>query len=138
VRLIVPVMALDLHRALQFRPPSTEHVYVEGAHTVGSSHLRIMVRHLVPNVMAPYLIVLTAPLGSSILTEALLSFLGLGTAEPTPSWGLMLSGGAPMCAEKAPWLAIFPGLAISLAVFGFNLFGDAFRDALDPRLRHRM
>ena len=114
-----------------------EHVYVEAARAVGSSHLRVMFRHLVPNVMAPYLIVLTAQLGSSILTEASLSFLGLGTAEPTPSWGLMLSGGAPMFAEKAPWLAIFPGVAISLAVFGFNLFGDSLRDALDPKLRHR-
>lgn len=114
-----------------------ENVYVEAARALGSSHVRMMVRHLVPNVMAPFLIVLTAQLGSAILTEAALSFLGLGTAEPTPSWGLMLSGGAPMYAEKAPWLAIFPGLAISLAVFGFNLFGDSLRDALDPKLRHR-
>jgi len=114
-----------------------ENVYVEAARAVGSSHLRVMWRHIVPNVMAPFLIVVTAQLGSAILTEASLSFLGLGTAEPTPSWGLMLSGGAPMYAEKAPWLAIFPGLAISLAVFGFNLFGDSLRDALDPKLRHR-
>ena len=114
-----------------------EHVFVEAARAVGSSHIRVMFRHMVPNIMAPYLIVLTAQLGGAILTEASLSFLGLGTAEPTPSWGLMLSGGAPMYAEKAPWLAIFPGLAISLAVFGFNLFGDSLRDALDPRLRHR-
>jgi peptide/nickel transport system permease protein len=114
-----------------------ENVYVESARAVGSSHSRVMFRHIVPNIMAPYLIVLTAQLGSAILVEASLSFLGLGTAEPTPSWGLMLSGGAPLYAEKAPWLAIFPGLAISLAVFGFNLFGDSLRDALDPRLRHR-
>src|SRR5215471_10419949 len=114
-----------------------ENVFVEAARAVGSSHMRVMFRHLVPNIMAPYLIVLTAQLGSAILTEASLSFLGLGTAEPTPSWGLMLSGGAPMYAEKAPWLAIFPGLVISLAVFGFNLFGDSLRDALDPKLRHR-
>jgi peptide/nickel transport system permease protein len=114
-----------------------ENVYVEAARAVGSSHTRVMMRHIVPNVMAPYLIVLTAQLGGAILTEASLSFLGLGTAEPTPSWGLMLSGGAPMYAEKAPWLAIFPGLVISLAVFGFNLFGDSLRDALDPKLRHR-
>lgn len=114
-----------------------EHIYVEAARAVGGSHGRIMLRHIAPNIMAPYLIVLTAQLGSSILTEASLSFLGLGTAEPTPSWGLMLSGGATMFAERAPWLAIFPGLAISLAVFGFNLFGDSLRDALDPRLRHR-
>jgi peptide/nickel transport system permease protein len=114
-----------------------ENVYVEAARAVGGSHTRVMFRHIVPNIMAPYLIVLTAQLGGAILTEASLSFLGLGTAEPTPSWGLMLSGGAPMYAEKAPWLAIFPGLAISLAVFGFNLFGDSLRDALDPKLRHR-
>ena len=99
--------------------------------------MRVMFHHIVPNIMAPYLIVLTAQLGGAILTEASLSFLGLGTAEPTPSWGLMLAGGAPMYAEKAPWLAIFPGLVISLAVFGFNLFGDSLRDALDPKLRHR-
>jgi peptide/nickel transport system permease protein len=114
-----------------------ENVYVEAARAVGSSHLWVMLHHIVPNIMAPYLIILTAQLGGAILTEASLSFLGLGTAEPTPSWGLMLSGGAPMYAEKAPWLAIFPGLAISLAVFGFNLFGDSLRDALDPKLRHR-
>jgi peptide/nickel transport system permease protein len=114
-----------------------ENVYVEAARAVGGSHLQVMFRHIVPNIMAPYLIVLTPQLGSAILTEASLSFLGLGTAEPTPSWGLMLSGGAPMYAEKAPWLAVFPGLAISLAVFGFNLFGDSLRDALDPKLRHR-
>ena len=114
-----------------------ENVYVEAARAVGSSHLRVMFRHIVPNIMAPYLIVLTVQLSGAIITEASLSFLGLGTAEPTPSWGLMLSGGAPMYAEKAPWLAIFPGLVISLAVFGFNLLGDSLRDALDPKLRHR-
>jgi peptide/nickel transport system permease protein len=114
-----------------------EHMYVEAARAVGSSHPRVMLRHIIPNVMAPYLIMLTAQLGSAILVEASLSFLGLGTAEPTPSWGLMLSGGAPLYAEKAPWVAIFPGLAISLVVFGFNLFGDSLRDALDPKLRHR-
>lgn len=96
-----------------------------------------MFRHIIPNIMAPYLIILTAQLGSAILTEASLSFLGLGQAEPEPSWGLMLSGGAPLYAEKAPWMAIFPGVAISLAVFGFNLLGDSLRDALDPRLRGR-
>jgi peptide/nickel transport system permease protein len=114
-----------------------ENVYVEAARAVGSSHIRVMFRHIVPNIMAPYLIVLTAQLGSAILTETSLSFLGLGIAEPTPSWGLMLGGGAAMYAEKAPWVAIFPGLVISLAVFGFNLFGDSLRDALDPKLRHR-
>jgi peptide/nickel transport system permease protein len=115
-----------------------EHVYVEAARAVGSSHLWVILRHIVPNVMAPYLIMLTAQFGTAILVEASLSFLGLGTSEPTPSWGLMLSGSAPSYAEKAPWVAIFPGLAISLAVFGFNLFGDSLRDALDPKLRHRI
>jgi peptide/nickel transport system permease protein len=112
-------------------------MYVEGARALGSSHPWVILRHIVPNVMAPYLIMLTAQFGNAILVEASLSFLGLGTAEPTPSWGLMLSGSALSYAEKAAWVAVFPGLAISLAVFGFNLFGDSLRDALDPRLRHR-
>jgi peptide/nickel transport system permease protein len=114
-----------------------ENVFVEAARAVGSQHWRVMLRHILPNVMAPYLIILTAQLGNAILVEASLSFLGLGTAEPTPSWGLMLSGSAASYAEKAPWVAVFPGLAITLAVFGFNLFGDSLRDALDPKLRHR-
>ena len=114
-----------------------ENMYVEAARAVGSSHLWVILRHIVPNVMAPYLIILTAQFGNAILVEASLSFLGLGTAEPTPSWGLMLSGSALSYAQKAAWLAVFPGLAISLAVFGFSLFGDSIRDALDPKLRHR-
>jgi peptide/nickel transport system permease protein len=114
-----------------------EHHYVEAAASLGASRPRVVLQHILPNVMAPYLIVLTAQLGSAILTEAALSYLGLGTAEPTPSWGLMLSGSAPSYAEKAPWIALFPGIAISLAVFGFNLFGDSLRDALDPKLRRR-
>src|SRR5205823_13266775 len=95
----------------------------------------VVLRHIVPNVMASYIIILTAQLGGAILTEAALSYLGLGTAEPTPSWGLMLSGSAPSYAEKAPWIALFPGIASSLGVFGFNLSGDSLRDALDPKLR---
>ena len=137
VAIAVPVIPRTARIVRSSALAAKENVYIEAARAIGSSHLRVMVRHIVPNVMAPFLIVLTAQLGSAILTEASLSFLGLGTAEPTPSWGLMLSGGAPMYAEKAPWLAIFPGLAISLAVFGFNLFGDSLRDALDPKLRHR-
>jgi len=85
--------------------------------------------------MAPYLIMITAFVGQAILLEASLTFLGLGVQEPIPAWGLMLQGGAEEYAESAPWMAIFPGLAISLAVFGFNLFGDALRDVLDPKLR---
>jgi len=137
VAIAIPIIPRTARIVRSSALAAKENVYVEAARALGSSHLRMMVRHLVPNVMAPFLIVLTAQLGSAILTEASLSFLGLGTAEPTPSWGLMLSGGAPMYAEKAPGLAIFPGLAISLAVFGFNLFGDSLRDALDPKLRHR-
>jgi peptide/nickel transport system permease protein len=112
-----------------------ENVYVEAVNALGASRPRIILQHIVPNVMAPYIIILTAQLGGAILAEAALSYLGLGTAEPTPSWGLMLSGSAPSYAEKAPWIGLFPGIAISLGVFGFNLFGDSLRDALDPKLR---
>jgi peptide/nickel transport system permease protein len=109
--------------------------YVDAARAAGFTDRRIILRHMVPNVVAPYLIVLTAFVGQAILLEASLSFLGLGVQEPTPAWGLMLHGGASQYAESAPWMAIYPGVAISLAVFGFNLFGDSLRDALDPRLR---
>jgi len=109
--------------------------YVDAARAMGFSHLRIIMRHMAPNVMAPFLIMLTAFVGQAILLEASLSYLGLGVQEPTPAWGLMLQGGAEEYVESAPWVAVFPGLAITLAVFGFNLFGDAVRDTLDPRLR---
>ena len=109
--------------------------YVDAARASGYGHTRIILRHMLPNVMAPILIMATAFLGEAILLEASLSFLGLGVQEPTAAWGLMLRGAAVQFAESAPWMAIFPGLAISLGVFGFNLFGDSLRDALDPRLR---
>ena len=109
--------------------------YVDAARACGFSDARIILRHMVPNVMAPFLIMLSAFVGQAILLEASLSYLGLGVQEPTPAWGLMLQGGAEEYAESAPWVAIWPGIAISLAVFGFNLFGDALRDALDPKLR---
>jgi len=109
--------------------------FVEAARALGFGPMRIIVRHMLPNVMAPYLIMLTAFLGQAILLEASLSFLGLGVAEPTAAWGLMLRGAAVEFAERAPWMALFPGLAISLAVFAFNTFGDSLRDALDPKLR---
>jgi peptide/nickel transport system permease protein len=109
--------------------------YVDAARAAGFGHARIILRHMLPNVMAPYLILLTAFLGQAILLESSLSFLGLGVQEPTAAWGLMLRGAAVEFAETAPWMAIFPGLAISLAVFAFNLFGDSLRDALDPKLR---
>ena len=109
--------------------------YVDAARAAGFSNARIILRHMLPNVMAPYLIMLTAFLGQAILLESSLSFLGLGVQEPTAAWGLMLRGAAVDFAESAPWMAIFPGVAISLAVFAFNLFGDSLRDALDPKLR---
>jgi len=109
--------------------------YIDAARACGFGHARIMLCHVAPNVMAPYLIMLTAFLGQAILLEASLSYLGLGVQEPTPAWGLMLQGGAEEYAESAPWMAIFPGLAITVSVFAFNLFGDAVRDTLDPRLR---
>ncbi|MAH83235.1 MAG: ABC transporter permease [Rhodospirillaceae bacterium TMED8] len=111
--------------------------YVDAARALGYSDSRIILRHMVPNVMAPFLIMLTSFLGQAILLEASLSFLGMGVQEPTPAWGLMLQGGAEEFAESAPWVAIWPGVAISLAVFGFNLFGDSVRDTLDPKLRSR-
>jgi peptide/nickel transport system permease protein len=109
--------------------------YIDAARTAGFSHARIIFRHIVPNVTAPYLIMLTAFVGQAILLEASLSFLGLGATEPTPAWGLMLSGSAIDFYQQAPWMIVFPGVAISLAVFAFNLFGDSLRDWLDPKLR---
>jgi len=110
--------------------------YVEAAHAIGCRHPRIIMSHILPNVTAPILVIASIWLGNAILIEATLSFLGLGTQPPTPSWGLMLSSTGRAFMEQAPWLAIFPGLAISLAVLGFNLFGDTLRDAWDPKLRH--
>ena len=109
--------------------------YVEAAHAMGCRHPRIIASYILPNVTAPILIIASIWLGNAILIEASLSFLGLGTQPPTPSWGLMLSSTGRAFMEQAPWLAIFPGLAISLAVLGFNLFGDTLRDAWDPKLR---
>ena len=109
--------------------------YVEAAQAIGCRQPRILVTHILPNVTAPILIIASIWLGNAILIEATLSFLGLGTQPPTPSWGLMLSSTGRAFMEQAPWLAIFPGLAISLAVLGFNLFGDTLRDAWDPKLR---
>jgi len=109
--------------------------FVEAAKSIGMSETRIVLRHVLPNTLAPLIVLATAQLGSTILTEASLSFLGLGIPEPYPSWGRMLSESAAEYVRVAPWLVIFPGIAISLAVFGTNLFGDALRDILDPRQR---
>ena len=109
--------------------------FVEAAQAIGMSEWRIAIRHILPNTLAPLIVLATAQLGSAILTEASLSFLGLGIPEPHPSWGRMLSESAAEYVRTAPWLVIFPGLAISLVVFGTNLLGDAVRDILDPRQR---
>jgi len=113
-----------------------EQPFVEAARAIGMSEFRIAVRHVLPNTLAPLIVIATAQLGAAILTEASLSFLGLGVPEPHPSWGRMLSESAAEYVRTAPWLVIFPGVAISLAVFGTNLLGDALRDILDPRLRN--
>jgi peptide/nickel transport system permease protein len=109
--------------------------YVEAARALGVQHLRVAFRHILPNTVGPFIVLCTAQLGSAILVEATLSFLGMGVPEPYPSWGRMLSVSAAEYAQKAPHLVLFPGVAISLAVFGSNLLGDALRDTLDPRLR---
>lgn len=112
--------------------------YVEAARAVGLGNGRIMVKYLLPNCMAPIVVLATAALGNAVLAEASLSFLGLGPPPPAPSWGNMLSGPAQQFLRVAPWMAIFPGIAISLLVLAFNLFGDAVRDATDPRFRGRL
>src|SRR5437588_487160 len=112
-----------------------EQPFVEAAKAIGMPELRIAIRHVLPNTMSPLIVLATAQLGSAILVEATLSFLGLGVPEPHPSWARMLSESAAEYVRTAPWLVIFPGLAISFVVFGVNLLGDALRDLLDPRQR---
>ena len=112
-----------------------QHAFVEAARAMGCGHARIIVRHILPNVMATVIILATIGLGAAILAESALSFLGFGVPPPYPSWGSMLSGSGRTYMFRAPWMAIWPGVAISLAVFGFNMLGDALRDVLDPRLR---
>jgi len=109
--------------------------FVEAARAIGCGHARIIVRHLLPNVLATIIILATIGLGAVILAESALSFLGFGVPPPYPSWGAMLSGSGRTYMLRAPWMAVWPGVAISLAVFGFNMLGDALRDVLDPRLR---
>ena len=112
-----------------------EEGYVEASRAVGAGDLRILVRHVMPNVLAPYLIIAVSQLSTAIITEASLSFLGLGIPPPTPSWGGMLSGGARTFIEIAPWMALAPGIALMLIIFSMNMLGDAIRDVWDPRLR---
>jgi peptide/nickel transport system permease protein len=109
--------------------------FIDAARAAGFSHKRIILRHIVPNIVAPYLIMVSASMAQAILLEASVSFLGLGVTEPTPAWGLMLSGTSADFYQTAPWMILFPGIAITLAVFAFNLFGDSLRDWLDPKLK---
>lgn len=110
--------------------------YIDAARAAGYSHLRIVMRHMLPNLFAPYLVMMTAYIGQAILLEAALAFIGLGIAEPQPDWGLMLSGNATDFYQDAPWVVVAPGLAITLTVFAFNIFGDGLRDFLDPKFRN--
>jgi peptide/nickel transport system permease protein len=114
-----------------------QQTFIDAAHACGASSARIVLRHVLPNVFAPILVIATVWLGNAIVIEAALSFLGLGTPPPTPTWGGMLSGEGRRNLETAPYLAIFPGVAISIVVLAFNMLGDALRDLLDPRLRDR-
>jgi peptide/nickel transport system permease protein len=110
--------------------------YIDAARAAGYGSMRIVLRHMAPNLMAPYLVMTTAYIGQAILLEAALAFLGLGVGEPHPDWGLMLSGNASDFYQQAPWVVLAPGLAITAAVFAFNIFGDGLRDFLDPKFRH--
>ena len=112
-----------------------ENDYVLAAEALGATKMRILVRHVIPNCLAPVIVLSTGFLGSAIVAEAGLSFLGLGVPPPHPAWGRMLQNAAKTYQEAAPWMTTFPGLALSVAVFGFNLFGDALRDIWDPRMR---
>ncbi|MFC1919106.1 ABC transporter permease [Chloroflexota bacterium] len=112
-----------------------ENIYVEAARAIGCSPARLFIRHILPNIMAPLIILFTTRMPAVILAEASLSFLGFGVPPPMPSWGGMLSGAGRTHMLLAPWIAIWPGLAISTVIYGINMFGDAVRDILDPRLR---
>jgi peptide/nickel transport system permease protein len=145
-----PVFGLDLNLIIAIAIPMIPKVarvvrssaltirelpYIDAARAAGYGHSRIIFRHIAPNVVAPFLIMFTAFIAQAILLEASLSFLGLGVTEPTAAWGLMLSGTSAEFYSQAPWMIIFPGIAISLAVFAFNLLGDSLRDYLDPRFK---
>jgi peptide/nickel transport system permease protein len=147
-----PVVGIDVNLILAITIPVVPNVvrvirssalsveampYIEAARAIGYGHARIILRHIAPNVVASYLILFSAYIAQAILLEASLSFLGLGVTEPTPSWGLMLSGNASDFYREAPWVIIFPGLAVTLTVLAFSMFGDSLRDWFDPKLRVR-
>lgn len=129
----IPVMARVMRTAALAVRVSP---YIDAARALGFSHTRIIVAHMLPNLVSPWLVMVSAFTAQTILLEASLSFLGVGVHEPTPAWGLMLSGVSVETFTTAPWVILFPGLAISVTVFAFSLLGDALRDALDPRTRH--
>ncbi len=130
----IPVIARVMRAAAL---PVRESPYIDAARALGFSHMRIIFRHMVPNLVSPWLVLVSGFTAQTILLEASLSYLGLGVAEPAPAWGLMLSGVSMEVFSSAPWVVIFPGLAISVAVFSFSLLGDALRDAFDPKSQHR-
>lgn len=133
---IAIVSAANVSRVIRGAVISVKHnVYVEAARTLGATNLRLMFRHVLPNVIAPILILISSSMGSAVLLDASLSFLGLGTQPPSPSWGLMLATSGRRYMETAPYLAIIPGIFISITVLSFNMVGDTIRDVLDPRLR---
>ncbi len=112
-----------------------ENLYVHAAVALGAPTTKILIRHILPNIMAPIIIIFTISIGAMIISEASLSFLGFGIPPPEPSWGGMLSGSGRKYMTSAPWMAIWPGLALTIVVYGVNMLGDAIRDILDPRLR---
>ena len=141
MNVIFAIAATILPRGVRVIRSSTislrETDYVLAARAIGATNPRIIFKHILPNAMAPFLIIMSSMFGTAILTEAGLSYLGLGVAPPDPSWGCMLTGTAAQMALTAPWIIIFPGIAISITVMGFAFAGDAVRDVLDPKLRGR-
>ena len=115
-----------------------EMVFVTAAHALGASPMRIMIKHVAPQTIAPVLVIISGSLGGAIFAESALSFLGLGIPPPNPSWGAMLGGTLAEAFKPPWWMVVFPGVAITLAILAFNLFGDGLRDTLDPRLRGRL
>jgi peptide/nickel transport system permease protein len=141
MNVILAIAATIMPRGVRVIRSSTislrETDYVMAAKAIGADSPRIILRHILPNAMAPFLIIMSSMFGTAILTEAGLSFLGLGVSEPHPSWGRMLTGTSAQFAVTAPWIIIFPGMAISITVLGFAFAGDALRDILDPKQRSR-